>query len=70
MNRPEDSFIANHLRRKFSLQHGLIKDAVCLHACGPYFAQQYGHLDREIEKYASSGLQTFVDTYEGYRDKS
>ena len=63
MSSPEDGFIINQLRRKLDLKAGLIKHAVCFHACGPEYARQYGHLDREIQKYSESGLQSFVDTY-------
>ena len=55
---------ATYLRKK----HGVIRDHVCFHASGPYYAARYGHLDREIEKYRSAGLSEFVTAYEDHRD--
>jgi glycosyltransferase involved in cell wall biosynthesis len=66
MKRSEDGFIASNLEKKLSLKSGIIKDAVCFHASGPYYAQQFGHLDREIEKYSKSGLGSFVKEYQKY----
>lgn len=69
MKRSEDTFLSVTLEKKLGLKSGILPGSVCLHACGPYYAKQYGHLDREIEKYANSGLTTFVDAYREYRDK-
>lgn len=55
---------ATYLRKK----HGVIRDHVCLHASGPYYAAHYGHLEREIEKYRAVGLDDFVTAYERHRD--
>jgi hypothetical protein len=30
---------------------GIISNLVVFHACGPAYAREYNHLDREIEKY-------------------
>jgi glycosyltransferase involved in cell wall biosynthesis len=68
MKLSEDGFITWNFKKKLHLKSGLIKDAVCFHACGPYYAQQYGHLDREIEKYSASGLQSFVDEYKKFQE--
>lgn len=62
----EDGMLSNLFERKLRLKSGLIKEAVCFHACGPYYAKEYGHLQREIEKYANSGLNDFVETYKKY----
>jgi glycosyltransferase involved in cell wall biosynthesis len=67
MKLSEDGFITWNFKRKLHLKCGIIQDAVCLHACGPYYAQQYGHLDREIEKYSASGLRTFVEEYKKFQ---
>lgn len=67
MKLSEDGFITWNFKTKLHLKSGIIKDAVCFHACGPYYAQQYGHLDREIEKYSISGLQTFVEEYKKFQ---
>jgi len=67
MKRSEDGLLVDLFRRKLKLKSGLIKNAVCFHASGPYYAKQYDHLEREIEKYASSGLHDYVDTYKKYK---
>jgi glycosyltransferase involved in cell wall biosynthesis len=64
----EDTFLTEHLEGQLSLKSGIIRDAHCLHASGPDYAKQYGHLDREIEKYANSNLDIFVEDYESYRE--
>ncbi|WP_347156794.1 glycosyltransferase family 2 protein [Pontibacter chitinilyticus] len=64
MKRSEDGLIAKLFYNKLGLKSGLIKEAYCFHACGPHYAKEYGHLDREIEKYAKSGLKDFVDMYQ------
>jgi glycosyltransferase involved in cell wall biosynthesis len=69
MKRPEDGFISRNFKRKLNLESGIIRDHSCFHACGPHYARVYGHLDREIQKYAESGLSSFVDEYKGYLDK-
>jgi hypothetical protein len=67
MKTSEDAVLINHLKRFLSLKAGVIRDAVCFHACGPHYAKVYGHLDREIAKYAESGLTDFVEHYRTYR---
>jgi glycosyltransferase involved in cell wall biosynthesis len=69
MKNSEDGFLARSLHKKLGLKSGIIKNQVCFHATGPYYAKQYGHLDREIEKYKQSGLQELVDSYEKYNNK-
>lgn len=69
MKQAEDGFLAYNFQRRLKLKAGVIKDQVCFHANGPYYAKQYGHLDREIEKYRQSGLQSYVDDYQKYYDK-
>jgi glycosyltransferase involved in cell wall biosynthesis len=63
MKRSEDGLLALLFQDKLKLKAGLIKDAICLHACGPYYAKEYGHMDREIEKYSTSGLDSIVEEY-------
>lgn len=60
------SVFATYLRKK----SGVIRDEVCLHASGPYYAARYGHLDREIEKYAAADLDDHAAAYEKYRGES
>jgi hypothetical protein len=65
----EDTFLTQHFEEQLALKSGIIRDAYCLHASGPDYAKQYGHLDREIEKYANADLASFVEDYENYRDQ-
>jgi glycosyltransferase involved in cell wall biosynthesis len=69
MKRSEDGSLSKYLWKRLGLKYGLIKDAYCLHASGPHYARQYGHLDREVEKYAKAGLDSYVETYQKYYDK-
>lgn len=62
----EDGMLSNLFQKKLNLKSGLIKNVVCFHACGPHYAKEYGHLDREIEKYAASGLDNYVEIYQQY----
>jgi hypothetical protein len=64
----EDSFLAANFDDLLSLKSGIIRDAFCLHASGPYYAKHYGHLDREIEKYKKANLDSFVENYVNYLD--
>ena len=66
MKTSEDGLLANLFISKLNLKSGLIKNEICFHACGPYYAAQYDHLDREIEKYSNSGLHNYVDNYKKY----
>ncbi|MBN2109286.1 MAG: glycosyltransferase family 2 protein [Deltaproteobacteria bacterium] len=68
MKQPHDGSLARLFAGKLNLKQGIIKQYYCFHACGPYYAKQYGHLDHEIEKYAKSGLPDFVDLYSQHRD--
>jgi glycosyltransferase involved in cell wall biosynthesis len=70
MKHSEDGFLAVNLKKKLGLHSGIIRDAVCFHATGPEYARQYGHLGREIQKYAQSGLPSFVAAYEKYKRPS
>ena len=67
MRQSEDSFLSANFRRWLSLKSGIIRDAVCFHASGPYYASQFGHLDREIEKYQRAKLDTLAEQYAGFR---
>ena len=62
----EDGMLSRLFHKKLKLKTGLIKNELCFHACGPYYAQQYGHLDREIAKYQASGLNQYVEKYKQY----
>jgi glycosyltransferase involved in cell wall biosynthesis len=67
MRQSEDGFLSANFRKWLSLKSGIIRDAVCFHAAGPYYASQFGHLDREIEKYRGSKLDALADRYAGFR---
>ena len=48
----EDVYIASlcyRLRKRI----GIVKNLLVFHACGPTYAREFGHLDREIEKYST-----------------
>ena len=47
---PEDAYIAS-LCWRLHKRIGIIANTVVFHACGPVYAREYNHLDREIEKY-------------------
>lgn len=66
MKNGEDGFLSLCFEQKLGLKSGIIKDAVCFHASGPHYAKLYGHLEREIEKYASAELDDFVKVYREY----
>lgn len=66
MAKSEDGLIASLFSKKLKLKSGIIKDHYCLHACGPHYAKEYGHLDREIEKYKTSGLHNMAEKYKNY----
>lgn len=69
MKNTEDGFLVRQFKRRLGLKSGIIRDAVCFHATGPYYAREFRYLDREIEKYAKSNLPDFVAWYESYRNK-
>jgi len=62
----EDGLLSFLFSKYLHLKYGLIKNSYCFHACGPYYAKQYGHLDREIEKYKISGLEDHVEKYKKF----
>lgn len=62
----EDGMLSLLFNKKLKLKSGLIKNAVCFHACGPHYAKEYGQLDREIEKYKNAGLDSYVEKYRSY----
>lgn len=64
----EDAALSNLFNKRLKLKSGIIKDHFCFHASGPYYAKQYGNLEREIEKYRSNDLGDFVDLYKSYLD--
>jgi glycosyltransferase involved in cell wall biosynthesis len=67
MKHPEDGFLVRNFRTRLRLKSGIIRDAACLHACGPYYAKLFGNLDREIHKYSRSGLNSLAQQYQKLR---
>jgi len=67
--RGEDGTLSNLFRKFLKLKSGIIRSEICFHASGPYYAKQYGHLDREIEKYEKSNMISFAEDYKSYRNK-
>ena len=67
MSKSEDGLLVNLFSRKLKLKSGLIRDYYCLHACGPHYAREYGHMDRELEKYSMAGLDSIVEEYKNYQ---
>lgn len=63
MKKSQDGVLTNLFYSKLKLKYGIIKNAICFHACGPYYAKQYGHMDHEIAKYINNGLDSIADEY-------
>ena len=64
----EDGVLTERVR-KLGLRTGIIKDVKCFHANGPYYSKAYGYIDRDMEKYAMSGLESFVTTYRNVKEE-
>lgn len=56
ISRVEDGVLSGFLHVLLRKRQGVIRDAVCLHATGPYYAERFGLLQREKEKYEAAGL--------------
>ncbi|TDO21420.1 glycosyltransferase family 2 protein [Pedobacter duraquae] len=69
MKQSEDGLLSHLMLRRLKLKSGLIKNELCLHACGPHYAKVYGHMERELEKYEKSGLQHIVEEYKNYTEE-
>jgi glycosyltransferase involved in cell wall biosynthesis len=67
MGRSEDGLLAGLFHRWLGLKSGIIKGKYCFHASGPYYSKENGYLDRDIEKYKNSGLDSFVEAYEKFK---
>ncbi len=64
MARVEDGFISGLIGKIWRKRMGIIKDAVCLHATGSAYAQEFGLLKREHEKYMAGGLPELADQFQ------
>ena len=56
MTNPEDSGMMGFIGKFFRGRIGIIKNALCLHATGPAYAEKRGLLKREKEKYVAGRL--------------
>lgn len=64
----EDGALCRFMKTVLRKRLGTIRTAECLHAYGPLWAKEAGHLDREIEKYRLGGLPELAERYERIRD--
>ena len=67
MKQSEDGLLSGLIGKWLGLKSGIIKGQCCFHATGPYYSKENGYLDRDIEKYRSAGLSSFVDTYTKFK---
>jgi hypothetical protein len=66
MRHSEDGALEKLFRWFLHLKSGIIQDAHCFHACGPYYSKENGYLQRDIEKYNKARLDAFVDAYKKF----
>ncbi len=64
MSRCEDGFLMGIAEKIFHKRHGLIKNAVCLHACGPAYSRDFGLLKTAREKYLAAGMRDMAAKYD------
>jgi len=67
--RGEDGTLSGLFGKYLRLKSGIIKNQVCFHATGPYYANQYDHLAREIEKYEINKFGELADLYKSFLNK-
>jgi len=67
MKTPEDAYL-NSMCCRLGKKAGIVKEAVCFHACGPVYARENNNLAREIEKYREGGRSNIAEVYEGQTD--
>ncbi len=63
MKLPEDALLQSYFKR-IHKRVGIIKESLCLHACGPAYARHFNRLQREVEKYNIGGLPEFAKRFE------
>ena len=68
MRRSHDTTLSFLFRNVLRLKHGIIKGQTCFHACGPYYAQMYGYLDMQAEKYRTAGIDDLYQAYKTFKD--
>ena len=64
MARPEDGVMMGVIGKLFRKRIGIVKNALCLHATGPAYAEKYGLLKREKEKYVAGGLPELAQRFD------
>lgn len=62
----EDAVLSK-LFKLIGKKSGVIKNVKCLHAAGPHYANIYGSLQRDIEKYDAAGIDNMRDIYKKYQ---
>lgn len=68
MRKDQIQVLSGLVEKYLKLKRGIIKNVVCFHASGPYYAKQFGYLESEIEKYEENGLPSFVENYKSFLD--
>lgn len=63
MKRVEDGVLMGIIKKIFRKRHGIIKNAVCLHASGPAYAREFGLQKVAREKYLAAGLSDMAEKY-------
>ena len=63
MVRGEDGFLMGMTKKIFRKRHGIIKNAVCLHAAGPTYAREFGLQKVAQEKYKAVGMKNMAEAY-------
>ncbi|MBN8706822.1 MAG: glycosyltransferase family 2 protein [Bacteroidetes bacterium] len=69
MKKGEYGALTRQLKKRLGLRNGIIRDHTCFHASGQHYTKLFGHLDREIEKYAMVGMTRFVEIYQQEKNK-
>ena len=64
MAHPEDGVMMGIMGKLFRKRIGVIKNARCLHATGPAYAEKSGLLEREKEKYVAGGLPELAQRFD------
>lgn len=63
MARCEDGVLMACMQKILRKRIGLVKNAVCLHATGRAYAEKYGLLKREVEKYTIGELPEMAERF-------
>ncbi|MDD5185251.1 MAG: glycosyltransferase [Paludibacter sp.] len=69
MGKGEDGKLRRLMHSKLNLRSGIIKNITCFHACGPYYSNIYGFIERDLFKFKAAKLNAFVDLYNNFKIK-